>query len=323
MVAVRVVIVFIAFVVSLLAHQSGLSYINIEKLPSNLLDVTYKKPLSDTRGEDITIVYPTRCTQTTPTHKKIENGFIIRTSQLDCGSKGLYNSRIWVRGLVSSDRGVLIRYDDKEQVYKSLLRSSTPFIAIDQKLSRVDLFFEYISMGIMHILLGFDHLSFVMGLLILASSLRGLLVTISAFTLSHSITLILGILGVVTLNTSFVEAMIALSILFLAKEIMTPHMTLTKKHLSYVAFSFGLIHGLGFSSSLADIGLPHTEIPLALFAFNVGIELGQIAFILVASLVLHFLYSYFKKAYLHKIVAYIIGSVSAFWLFERVISSTF
>ena len=315
----KVVLFLFFFITNVHAHQSGLSYINIEKQPSNLLNVTYKKPLSDTRGEDITINYPARCTQITPLKKVIENGFIIRTSTLDCGKKALQNSRIWIEGLLSKDRGVLVRYDDKKHIYKSLLRSATPFITINQKLSNFALFIEYLQMGIMHILSGFDHLSFVTGLLLLAPSLRKLLFTISAFTLSHSITLALGILGTITINTSFVEAMIALSILFLAKEIMTPRITFSKKHLGFVAFLFGLVHGLGFSSSLADIGLPHDEIPLSLFAFNLGIELGQIMFILVASAILYFLHKFFKKRVLHITLAYLIGSLSAFWIYERVL----
>ena len=316
---VRIVLLLFIMTIHLNAHQSGLSYINIEKEPSNLLQVTYKKPLSDTRGEDIQIVYPSRCTQITPTKKQITNGFIIRTYTLDCGVRGLHNSRVWVKGLVSSDRGVLVRYDDKQHVYKSLLRAATPFIAINEKLSRWSLFVEYLQMGVMHILTGFDHLSFVTGLLVLAPSLRALLYTISAFTLSHSITLALGILGTVTINTAFVEAMIALSILFLAKEITTPRITLTKKHLGFVAFLFGLVHGLGFSSSLSDIGLPHNEIPLSLFAFNLGIELGQIMYILFASVLFYIIRKFVKKSTLDIAVAYIIGSVSAFWIFERVL----
>ncbi|SFV58286.1 Membrane protein [hydrothermal vent metagenome] len=319
MLLLRFILLCLIFIEVANAHQSGLSYINIEKKPSDLLAVTYKKPLSDTRGQDITINYPKRCMQITPTQKVIENGFIIRTYTLDCGQKGLHNSRIWIHGLVSSDRGVLIRYDDKEHIYKSLLRSTSPFIAINQKLSNIALFFEYLQMGIMHILTGFDHLSFVMGLLILAPSLRALLFTISAFTLSHSITLALGILGTVTINTAFVEAMIALSILFLAKEITSPHVTLTKKHLGFVAFLFGFVHGMGFSSSLADIGLPHDEIPLSLFAFNLGIEIGQITFIIIASAILYFLYKFFKKSTVHLAIAYIIGSVASFWIYERVL----
>ena len=319
MLFVRILILALVSLMNLYAHQSGLSYVNIEKKPSNQLQVTYKKPLSDTRGEDISIKFPARCIQITPTNKKIINGFIIRTYRLECGKRGLYNSRVWIKGLVSSDRGVLVRYDDKKRIYKSLLRAATPFMAINEKLSKWSLFVEYLKMGVMHILTGFDHLSFVTGLLVLSPSLRALFFTISAFTLSHSITLALGILGTVTINTSFVEAMIALSILFLAKEITMPRLTLTKKHLGFVAFLFGLVHGLGFSSSLSDIGLPHDEIPLSLFAFNLGIELGQIVYIVLASFVFRYLRRYMKKSTLDRIVAYVIGSVAAFWIFERVL----
>ncbi len=319
MLFVRILILALVSLMNLYAHQSGLSYVNIVKKSSNQLQVTYKKPLSDTRGEDISIKFPARCIQITPTNKKIINGFIIRTYRLECGKGGLYNSRVWIKGLVSSDRGVLVRYDDKKRIYKSLLRAATPFMAINEKLSKWSLFVEYLKMGVMHILTGFDHLSFVTGLLMLSPSLRTLFFTISAFTLSHSITLALGILGTVTINTSFVEAMIALSILFLAKEITMPRLTLTKKHLGFVAFWFGLVQGLGFSSSLSDIGLPHDEIPLSLFAFNLGIELGQIVYIVLASFVFRYLRRYMKKSTLDRIVAYVIGSVAAFWIFERVL----
>jgi hydrogenase/urease accessory protein HupE len=300
------------------AHQTGLSFINLDG-NNQLIDVTYKKPLSDTRGEDIHINYPSRCVQASPSVKTIQNGFIIRTYQINCGTKGLKDSRIWVEGLVSNDRGVLIRYETNNKVYKSLLRSTTPFMTIDQKSSKLQLFLEYVQLGILHILEGFDHLSFVMGLLILSRDLKKLLYTISAFTLSHSITLIFGVLGVATINTSYVEAMIALSILFLAKEIMLERETFTKKHLGVVAFIFGLVHGFGFSSSLSSIGLPHDEIPLSLFSFNLGIELGQIIFILAASILLKIIHKFFSEKKIDTAVAYIIGSVSSFWLIERII----
>lgn len=301
------------------AHQTGLSFIDLHENSDKTIDVVYKKPLSDTRGEDININYPVRCIQQTQTVKTIENGFIIRTYQLNCGSDALQHSRIWVDGLVSSDRGVLVRYESDHSVYKSLLRSTTPFIQIDQKSSKWKLFLEYVQLGILHILEGFDHLSFVMGLLILSTTLKKLLYTISAFTLSHSITLISGVLGIATINTSYVEAMIALSILFLAKEIMLQRQTFTKKHLGVVAFIFGLVHGFGFSSSLSSIGLPHDEIPLSLFSFNLGIELGQIIFILAASAVLKVVHKFITEKKFNTAVAYTIGSISSFWLLERMI----
>ncbi len=315
----RIFLILAILTTFLKAHQTGLSFINLHENDDKTIDVVYKKPLSDTRGEDINIKYPTRCIQQTPSIKTIENGFIIRTYKLNCGSNALQNSRIWVEGLVSSDRGVLVRYERAENISKSLLRSTTPFMKVDQQSSKWKLFLEYVQLGILHILEGFDHLSFVMGLLILSTTLKKLLYTISAFTLSHSITLISGVLGVATINTSYVEAMIALSILFLAKEIMLERQTFTKKHLGVVAFIFGLVHGFGFSSSLSSIGLPHDEIPLSLFSFNLGIELGQIIFILAASVALKIVHKFIAEKKFDTAVAYTIGSVSAFWLFERMI----
>lgn len=313
----RLLLFLILLITCLKAHQTGLSFINLHENSDKTINVVYKKPLSDTRGEDISINYPARCIQQLPTVKTIENGFIIRTYTLNCGNDVLKNSRIWVEGLVSGDRGVLVRYDSGKKVQKSLLRSTTPFMTIDLKSSKWHLFLEYVQLGILHILEGFDHLSFVMGLLILSTTLKKLLYTISAFTLSHSITLIAGVLGVTTVNTSYVEVMIALSILFLAKEIMLKRQTFTKKHLGIVAFIFGLVHGFGFSSSLSNIGLPHDEIPLSLFSFNLGIELGQIIFILAASLMLGVVHKFIEEKKMNKAVAYTIGSISSFWLFER------
>ncbi|MDH4944745.1 HupE/UreJ family protein [Sulfurimonas sp. C5] len=315
----RSLLLFTLLTTFLKAHQTGLSFFNLYENNDKTIDVVYKKPLSDTRGEDISINYPSHCAQLSPTVKIIENGFIIRTYKLNCGSNGLQNSRIWVEGLVSSDRGVLVRYENSENIYKSLLRSTTPFMKIDQQSSKWKLFLEYVQLGILHILEGFDHLSFVMGLLILSTTFKKLLYTISAFTLSHSITLISGVLGIATINTSYVEAMIALSILFLAKEIMLERQTFTKKHLGVVAFIFGLVHGFGFSSSLSSIGLPHDEIPLSLFSFNLGIELGQIIFIVAASIVLKAVYKFLAEKKFDTAVAYTIGSVSSFWLLERIL----
>lgn len=316
---IRLLLLFFALQGLIEAHQTGLSYVNLQVNQDNTIDVMYKKPLSDLRGGDITIHYPPSCVQHTPIVKHIENGFIIRTSQIYCGTNAMQNQRIWVEGLVLSDRGVLIRYQHNTTNYKSLLRATTPFMNISKKSTKLQLFFEYIQLGIIHILTGFDHLSFVTGLLILAASLRKLLFTISAFTLSHSITLALGVLGTITINTYYVEAMIALSILFLAKEIMLKRDTFTKQHLGVVAFIFGLVHGLGFSSNLTAIGLPHNEIPLSLFSFNLGIEFGQIIYILIASVILKMLQHFISKALLNKMVAYTIGTLSSFWLLQRFI----
>ena len=312
---------FLIFSLNLYAHQTGLSFINIIEDEKNLLHITYKKPLSDTRGEDISINYPKNCQTLSKSAQTIENGFIIKKSKMRCSKEGLKGSRVWVKGLVSSDRGVLLRYEKGESVAKYLLRSTTPFALINYTSSNLELFYEYVILGVVHILSGYDHLLFVLCLLLLATDLRALLFSITAFTLAHSVTLAFGILDIVRVDILFVEAMIALSIIFLARELLSHEQTYTKKNLAVVAFIFGLLHGFGFSSVLRDIGLPQDEIPLSLFAFNIGIELGQIFFILIMSGIIYLLKRYIQKLLSFKIyLIYAIGILSSFWFIQRVLS---
>jgi hydrogenase/urease accessory protein HupE len=177
-------------------------------------------------------------------------------------------------------------------------------------------------LGIEHILLGIDHLLFVLALIMITKGKWRILKTITAFTLAHSITLSLAALGIVNFPGPPVEAVIALSIVFLASEIIrnfNGQQTLTSKKPWIVAFTFGLLHGFGFAGALADIGLPQTEIPLALAFFNIGVELGQIIFVIAMLLVIYLLQ--LKKewpTYLKKIPPYAIGSLAAYWMIERV-----
>ncbi|MBU0719741.1 HupE/UreJ family protein [bacterium] len=308
---------------SLSAHQTGLSYFEIKEDEKKNIEIVYKKPLEDTQAEDIYIRFPLKCIQTTKNRQSIQDGFIIHEYSMRCASDGLANARIWVEGLVSSDRGVLLRYEKDSLVQKALLRSTTPFIIIDHKTSSFDLIIEYVNLGIVHILSGYDHLLFVLALMVLSLNYKTLFYSVTAFTLSHSITLACGIFGVVNIGVSYIEAMIALSIVFLARELVIDKETsFTRQNPAVVTFIFGLLHGFGFSSVLSDIGLPQDEIALSLFSFNLGIELGQIAFILCAGAVLLVLkkYIYGHTAIIKKTLAYFIGGLSSFWLIERVLS---
>ncbi len=304
-------------------HQTGLSYVDIKEDEQKRIEIVYKKPLGDSKADDIFIRYPQKCMKITELPQTIVDGFIINKYELWCSKDGLLNSRIWVEGLVSSDRGVLIRYEKDSVVETSLLRATTPFMHINHKSSKLDLLREYIELGVVHIWGGYDHLLFVLGVLLLAANRKKLLYAVTGFTIAHSITLAFGILGIVSVDILYVEAMIALSIVFLARELLTQNEdSFTKKHLGVVAFIFGLLHGFGFSSVLQSIGLPQDEIPLSLFAFNLGIELGQILFILAV----YTIYLLFKK-YIEKLkisvnsyIAYLMGGVSSYWLIERVIS---
>lgn len=180
----------------------------------------------------------------------------------------------------------------------------------------------YTILGIEHILFGIDHLLFVLALIMITKGIRKILMTITAFTLAHSITLSMAVLGVADLPGPPVEAVIALSIVFLAAEILknlNGEQTLTSKKPWLVAFSFGLLHGFGFAGALAEVGLPQANIPMALAFFNIGVELGQIGFVLVALAVIRLLS--IKKNWpiiLKKIPAYAIGIIATFWMVERI-----
>lgn len=181
---------------------------------------------------------------------------------------------------------------------------------------------RYTLLGIGHILEGYDHLLFVFALLLIVSSSWLLVKTITAFTVAHSITLALATLGFVIFPSRPVEAAIALSIVFLAMEILhqrSGRVGLTHKAPWIVAFGFGLLHGFGFAGALSDIGLPQTEIPIALLFFNIGVELGQLLFVLVIVMLRYALSrtSLLQFKWAGVLPAYAIGTVAMFWLFER------
>ncbi|SFV53553.1 membrane protein, putative [hydrothermal vent metagenome] len=315
---------FIFFLLGTLlyGHRTGLSYINIVEDAQKNITITYKKPLQDAKFKDLKIRYPSSCKHTSNIREFIDNGYKVAKYSLYCSSSGLYKKRIWVEGLKTNDRGVLIRYESPTTTQKALLRASTPFIYLNYKSDPFALFVEYLELGMEHIFSGFDHLLFVFSLLLLARSIRALLFAITAFTLAHSITLACGILGIITIGPPFIEASIALSIIFLARELIIPQETLTKKYLWIITFSFGLLHGFGFSSALSQIGLPQNEIPLSLFSFNLGIEIGQIIFVLIMGSLLFVI----KRKLIHNekliqtSIAYGVGTIASFWFIERLMA---
>ena len=186
---------------------------------------------------------------------------------------------------------------------------------------------RYTILGVEHILEGIDHLLFVLGLLLIVSSTLMLVKTITAFTVAHSLTLGLATLGFVEFPTRPVEAAIALSIVFLAMEVVRGwrgHESLTHRKPWLVAFGFGLLHGLGFAGALADVGLPQGEIPVALLFFNVGVEIGQLLFVAAVMLVQALLHWLMRRktlrwpAWAEFVPVYVIGTVGAYWVIERV-----
>ncbi len=205
----------------------------------------------------------------------------------------------------------------------AIARPSQPWIEVVAQRGAWQVAWDYTLLGIDHILSGFDHLIFVLALLLIVNGARRLLITVTSFTLAHSITLAAATLGVLWVPGPPVEAVIALSILFLASELVKLNRgksSLTASYPWIVAFAFGLLHGFGFAGALSDIGLPQNEVPLALLMFNVGVEIGQLLFI-AAILVFIFMLRKLRSEWpywMQQIPAYGIGSIAAFWLIERV-----
>ena len=238
-------------------------------------------------------------------------------------TRGLEGQRIAIDRLDGTLTDVLVRIESADgSVRTARLTPSDPSFIVPEQPGPLMVLRAYVGLGVEHILFGIDHLLFVLCLLLLVRSLRQLLATITAFTLAHSITLAAATLGFIHVPTAPVEATIALSIVFLASELVRGEAgrgAVTRSYPWLVAFSFGLLHGLGFAGALAEVGLPQGEIPLALFAFNVGVELGQLAFV-TAVLTLARLVRLVPlrlPAWGPGAAGYAIGSVAAFWVFAR------
>jgi len=205
----------------------------------------------------------------------------------------------------------------------AVARPGRPWFEIQGQRSTWQVAGDYTLLGIEHILSGYDHLSFVLALLLIVSGWRRLLLTVTSFTLAHSITLAAATLGMLWLPGPPIEATIALSIVFLASELVKVNRGYTNLTVRYpwiVAFVFGLLHGFGFAGALAEVGLPHNEIPLALLMFNVGVELGQLMFVAVILVLIEVLRRIRTEwpAWIRQLPAYGIGGLASFWLIERV-----
>ena len=305
------------------AHEVRPAYLELRQTNADSYDVLWKVP---GRGDDLRFgVYvrlPGNCQKTSEVRTTaINNAFSDRWT-VQCKG-GITGETIFIEGLSSSVIDVLVRIqrlDGTTQVTR--LTPSEPSFTVEVAPSRIQLARSYLGLGVEHILYGIDHLLFVLGLMLLVRDFRSLVKTITAFTIAHSITLAAATLGIVHVEVAPVEATIALSILFLAAELVRSQRGesgIAQRAPWIVAFAFGLLHGLGFASTLGKMGLPHSEIPIALLLFNVGVELGQLGFVIVfigfvrslATLDIHW------PAWTRAIPAYSIGAFAALTFLQR------
>jgi hydrogenase/urease accessory protein HupE len=300
--------------------------LDIKEQNTGLFAVTWKVP---TRGDRVLAITPKLPSSLellgSPTVQDVPGARIEHTTYKNTG-ESLTGQTIVIDGLLAlqTDVLLLIQLQDGTQ-HSAILRPASPEFTIPLEASKLKVAGDYWRMGTIHILEGADHLLFVLALLLIVSGLGPLVKAVTAFTVAHSITLALATLGVVHVPAAPTEAIIALSILFLATEIVHKHngqFSLTESYPWVIAFIFGLFHGLGFAGALSEIGVPQHEVPLALFMFNVGVETGQLLFIAVVLSLIAML----KRLPLTvpqgawRVMPYAIGSVAAFWTIERVVS---
>jgi hydrogenase/urease accessory protein HupE len=306
------------------AHESRPAYLQINESTADHYDVIWRTPLLSGMRLPVVLKLPDDVREVRqPIVQELSDSLLERHKIEVTG--GLSGKRIDFVGLQATITDVLVRVQMLDGTYSTTLASpSRPWIDIATSRGWLAVAGAYLQHGIEHILFGYDHLLFVLALILIVRSARVLLLTVTAFTVAHSITLSLATLGVVRVPGPPVEAAIALSILLLACEIIRSkqgQVGLTAKWPWLVAFSFGLLHGFGFASALAEIGLPQKDIPLALFAFNVGVEIGQLIFIAVVLSLLacarRIQFPPVVERYASTVATYAIGIVAAFWFIER------
>jgi hydrogenase/urease accessory protein HupE len=305
------------------AHESRPAYLEITESPVSILRINWTRPTRDERALNIHPVFPKACQSGENNSAYQLQGLIHERWVLNCGENGLTGQEISIAGLSGTISDVLLRYQTADgSKHVKILDIKNPVFVIPSDATPVtNISPYYFRLGVLHILSGADHLLFVLGLLMLIRGSWNLVKTITAFTLAHSVSLIAVMLGYIHAPSAPVEAMIALSILFLACELVRENDDTLSRRLPWlIAAVFGLVHGLGFAGGLSEIGLPQEEIPLALFMFNIGVEAGQLLFV-IAAIGLVYVLRKFALLWIPRIefaTSYVMGSVAAFWFIERV-----
>jgi hypothetical protein len=298
--------------------------LELDELEGGWVELSWKVPTLADQVLAITPVLPVFFKPLGPGSSRRVPGALIETRSYSTGGQLLNGATVGVDGLSSVPTDVVVRVnllDGSE--HSAILRSHSNTFTIPKTASNSELAVSYWKMGTIHILEGYDHLLFLLTLLMIVSGLWQLLKTVTAFTLAHSLTLVLATFGLVQIPQVPTEAVISLSIMLLAVEVIHKNqgqLTLSERYPWLIAFTFGLVHGLGFAGALSEIGVPQNAVPLALLMFNVGVETGQVMFVIVVSLLLGFLHRLHGQTAvsLMRATPYAIGGMAAYWTIDRV-----
>jgi hypothetical protein len=312
-----------------LAHRLSPAFFGLTETAPSAFDVQWKVSISGGLAAVLEPQVPAGCSLTEAVRTYVVEDIRLQHGALSCPD-GLAGKTFTVNGLEQTQTDVLLRVDYLDGTASNQrLTPEAPTVTIPERPSAFEVVRTYLVLGVEHILLGIDHLLFVLALLLLVRGVGRLVATVTAFTAAHSITLGAATLGFVQVPSAPVEAVIALSILFLASELARQPVfardggaetaSLTRRFPWVVAFAFGLLHGFGFAGALSEVGVPQQAVPLALLFFNVGVELGQLLFIAGV-----FGFAWLVRVLAVRVpgvwpraVAYGVGSVAAFWVIER------
>jgi hydrogenase/urease accessory protein HupE len=308
------------------AHPLAPSVLSFEQNAGGTVTMRWRAPVKRPTGQSLRPRIPESCKPLGPAviQRTDDEIAVVETVELRCEPPDMLGTVIEVDGFAESSINVVLRLvRDDGSVHHAILDASNPAFTIERPEDESHSFFEYLFLGVEHLLTGWDHLTFVLGLLLLFGWHRRLIAAVTAFTLGHSLTLALSVLRIVSLPMALVEASIAMTIVVLALELQSGRHGPVWKHPWTLPGALGLLHGLGFASVLFGAGLPPDEIPVALLGFNLGLELGQLGVIALAGACFAAIRSLLP---IHRqvdrgIAAYLIGSLAAYWVIERTLAA--
>jgi hypothetical protein len=306
------------------AHESRPAYLEIKESQPGQYTVLWRTPVLAGRRLPLLLSLPEGVTDLKPPVIQELNDSLIERRWIDAGPNGLAGKRIDIKGLQFTITDALVRFELLDgRTVQTIVRPSQPWVELAAAQTQWEVMGTYAVEGVRHILFGADHLLFVLGLLLIVGNRWMLVKTVTAFTVAHSITLALATLGIADVPALPLNALIALSILFLGPEIVRVwrgQTSFTIRHPWVVAFAFGLLHGFGFATAMTSAGLPRQDLPLALLSFNVGVEVGQLGFVaLVLAMERSFrVLQVHWPRWVQALPGYVVGGLGAFWTIQRV-----
>jgi hypothetical protein len=317
---------------SVSAHEIRPASLVITERSAESYDVVWKQPVVGTMAIHLVPHLSSGALDRAPDQFIAAPGFLIKSWSIS-GGAALDGQTVIIEGLEHTVTDTLLRVNSLDgREINAVIRPSAPEFLLSLSGPKGVAVPAYLALGVEHILTGADHLMFVFGLLLLVGIKWRIAGVVTAFTLAHSITLALAALGYIHVEPSVVEALVALSIIFVAAELIPrpgKPPTLTQRQPWLIAFAFGLLHGLAFAGALAEVGLPKDAALFALFTFNLGVELGQLIFVVAAIgaiMVLRRIPMFAAGSLHHRLAqvpAYGIGAAASYWFIERMVAVYF